>query len=193
MIRLQTVSGAALVAAALFAGVNAPAHAAVDTTARIFETLIKAPAKCAPEQGEDAGNATRMTRLTCGLMEINARLKALHDTVGADLVATVDEDHKHLRISGTSINGLHATADNCKDVVDGVRYDAGVDSRKGWLLTDYATRYTWSLLGDGPRSSKRAATEKALDNALLVDVTIQYHDEKVACSGPIMGTQVTPR
>jgi len=165
-------------------------HATEGATETIAK-LNKVHATCDSGEGDDdPADAAKMTLLTCGLTTINDHLKDLKDRLGADLVVLLENDRKRLVVRASSINGLFATVDNCKNVIDQVRYDAGVDSRKGWLLNS-STSYSAALLGETPRSAQRTAEEKALDQAFHVSVTLQYHDTKVQCSGPLVGNTIS--
>ncbi len=164
---------------------------AIDNAGSVVGMLGKTKATCGKTASAqvDEEDLMKMTRLTCGLIEVNTRLKRLKATLGAEVVMITERDNR-LLLQASSINGLFATPENCKNVIDAVRYDAGVDSRKGWLLTDYASRYTTFLLGEGPRTATRATHEKTLDDSFVIAATLVFNDQKVTCSGKLLGTGV---
>lgn len=148
-----------------------------------FEGLMTQKGRCG---AEDA------SLLACGLQSLNERLDAVEPVVGADMTATYDTDNNLIRVRATSIQGLHATEENCRNVVNTLRYDAGVDGRRGWLLTDYATRWTYNFLPPmTSRTKTRVKQEEVLDSAYAVEVLIQYDDVRVSCAGPILSKDIS--
>jgi YD repeat-containing protein len=129
-----------------------------------------------------------MSALDCGLLDVNARLVALRDSTGADLTAVYDEADRRVEVRAVAIDTIHATSDNCSEVVNHVRYDAGFDGRSGVRLLAPLTRYARALV----QGSTAAATSAghAIDGALAVEVIIEYDDQRMTCQGRLLDTDV---
>ena len=158
----------------------APARA-TEPAAALLVTLSKVSAACTPEEAKEA---PRMTLLTCGLIAINHRLKALGPALGVDLVATVDIEGGRVVVSGTAINGPTATAGNCDRVLEAIRADAGFS---GGGSKGGPSRYTAALLpADQPATERRKATEATLDQALAAEITLVDGTGRTSCAGLLL-------
>lgn len=177
---LSSIGSKVLAAAVVCVALTSAAQAS-DKQA-VFEKLIAEDGTCGAESA---------SLMTCGLIALNKRLDVVEPTLGADMVATYDVESGTIKVQATSVQGLHATEENCRNVVNTLRYDAGVDGRRGWLLTDYATRWTYGFLPPmTSRTQTRTEQEEILDSAYSVDVLIQHNDKRVECRGPVLSKDI---
>lgn len=141
----------------------------------------------------DACGLEQPSLLACGLDALNRSLNAIEAENYADINAVFDAEAEQLRIQAFLIGTFPATQRNCREILNRIRWDAGIDGRNGYLIK--ASRGSlYSYFFEPGRFGVSRTPSKllhSLDSITHVNVFMHDRDNrKVECSGPLVSKDI---
>ncbi|SDG95772.1 hypothetical protein [Roseospirillum parvum] len=141
----------------------------------------------------DACGLEQPSLLACGLNALNHSLNGIEAENYADIDAVFDADRQQLQIQAFLIGTFPATQRNCREILNRIRWDAGIDGRNGYLIKASRGSLYAYFFEPGRFGVKRAPNQLLRDLDSVTFVRVFMHDrdnQKVECSGPLVSKDI---